>query len=138
MHIKMKKIFFSMLAVLGICMAASAQITLTVVNNTPQFFLGTIVDYNWNGATPGMNFDIPVSMTSVHWGIQVQSGAQLAATTDWRGICLRAYPSMLYYFPVYFPTAPYAGTITGLGGAIPYNIDCMITGPSDILISFTP
>lgn len=134
----MKKLIFSLLAVLGISMAASAQITLTVDNNTPQFFVGTVVDYNWNGAIPAMNIDIPAGMTSVHWGIQVQSGAQLAATTDWRGICLRAYPSMLYYFPVYFSMAPYAGTITGPGGAIPYNIECRITGPSDILIRFTP
>lgn len=117
---------------------AFAQITLTVDNNTPQYFIGTIVDAAWLGATPPMYMDMPNNMTSYHWGVPVQTGSQLASVYDWRGIVVRAYPSLLYYFPVYFATPPYAGVMSGLPGTIPYNITCSITSPTDIYIRFTP
>lgn len=134
----MKKLLCVLALSLTCSVAAFAQITLTVDNNTPQYFIGTIVDNAWTGATPPMYMDMPNNMTSGHWGVPVQTGNQLTSVYNWRGIVVRAYPSLLYYFPVYFATPPYAGLMTGLSGTIPYNIDCRITGPNDIYIRFTP
>lgn len=133
----MKKALFS-LVLLACSFGAFAQVTLTVDNNTTQYFIGTIVDVNWMGATPPMYMDIPNNQTTGHWSVPVQTGTPLASVYDWRGIVVRAYPSLLYYFPVYFPAPPYSGVMTGLPGTIPYNIDCRITGPNDIYIRFTP
>ncbi len=134
----MRKTLLSLIVLLGFAANAFAQITLTVDNNTSQYFIGTIVDAAWLGATPPMYMDMPDNRTSNHWGVPVQTGAQLTNVNDWRGIVVRAYPSLLYYFPVYFTTPPYAAPMTGLPGTTPFNIYCAITGPTDIYIRFTP
>ncbi|PSK90077.1 hypothetical protein [Taibaiella chishuiensis] len=134
----MKKILLSLVLLAGLFRASAQPVTLTVDNNTPQYFIGTIVDNNWTGATPPSYMDMPNNMTSGVLGVPVQTGFPLASVYDWRGIVLRAYPSLLYYFPVYFNAPPYAAPMQGLPGTIPYNIDCRITGPNDIYIRFTP
>lgn len=134
----MKKSLLSLIALLGFAFGSFAQVNLTVDNTTSQYFIGTIVDNSWTGATPPMYMDMPNNMVSGHWSVPVQTGFPLASVSAWRGLVARAYPSGLYYFPVYFTTPPYAGVMSGIPPAIPFNIECRITGPNDILIRFTP
>lgn len=122
----------SLLGVLGISMAASAQISLTVNNNSPQYFTASLLDNTWAGSTPPMYMDVPNNQVVVH-AATTWNGTTLTSTANWRGIYLRAYPSGIYYFPVYFTTVPYAGVAMG-PGVTAYNITCNVLSPTALFV----
>lgn len=139
----MKKILFILLAFIGIRTAAQGQVTLTVDNQTPQFFIATLVDASWLGAQPtNMNLDIPVSQVSYHPYVEAlgvnNTMSLLTNGYNWRGVLLRSWPAMLYYFPVYFTTTPYSTVASGFPGTPTYNIDCNVISATDISIRITP
>lgn len=128
----MKKIILSLFVLLGMGAVASAQIKLTVNNNSPQYFTACLLDNTWGGTTPPMYLDLVNNMVQVRQPV-TWNGTYLTAIANWRGIYLRAYPSGIYYFPVYFTTVPYAGVASG-PGVTAYNITCSVTSPTDIFV----
>lgn len=128
----MKKIILSLLAFAGISIAASAQIMLTVNNNSPQYFTASLLDNTWAGTTPPMYMDLPNNQVAVRTPA-MWNGSPLTSTANWRGIYLRAYPSGIYYFPVYFTTVPYAGVAMG-PGVTAYNISCNVLSPTSLFV----
>ena len=134
----MKKTLLSLVAILGCAIGASAQVNLKLENNTQQYFTGTLLDNTWMGTTPPMYMDIPNNQASVRFNPPIQTGGPLTSTAAWRGIQLRAYPSGIYYSPVYFTSTPFAASPTPFGPGIPVNVFCDVISPTDILVRINP
>lgn len=134
----MKKTLLSLMAIVACVIGASAQINLHLQNNTQQYFTGSLLDNAWMGATPPMYMDIPNNQASVRFNPPVWTGFPLASTAAWRGIQLRAYPSGIYYAPVYFTSVPYAVSPTPFGPSMTINVFCNILSPTDILVRIDP
>lgn len=134
----MKRTLLSLIALLGFIALSSAQVTLKLENNTGQYFTGSLLDNTWMGTTPPMYMDIPNNQSSLRYNPPVQTGYPLVNVYDWRGIQLRAYPSGIYYSPVYFTAPPYTGSPIPFGPGIPINVFCDILTPTDIYIRINP
>jgi hypothetical protein len=134
----MRKTLLSLIAVLGFIVSASAQINLRLENNTQQYLLGSLLDNAWMGATPPLYMDIPNNQSSIRVNPPVWTGFALSSVANWRGIQLRAYPSGIYYAPVYFTAVPYAVAPTPFGPSLAINVYCDILTPTDIYIRINP
>ncbi len=137
----MKKALLSLSLILLAATGAFAQaIRLTANNNTPQTFTAALLDDDWSGIMPLTYIDLAAGHSGVH-PAYIYSGATLTDVSKWRGVCLRAYPSGIYYEVTYFTSAPYIPyTIVRApyGAGIPVTVTCSVLSPTDLRLSIDP
>jgi hypothetical protein len=133
----MKKALLALIiAVFCFFKSSVAQTMVTIENNTPQYFVATLLDNTYaGGPITSYYIDVPNNLTQIH-PATVQTGYTLTSPALWRGIALRTYPGGVPASIVYFPSAPYTGTFTAAG--IVYHITCTIVSATNLYIRITP